>query len=115
VPSALGPPPLPTVAGPAQLARPPARRRLRHPVFGQLFGLSHLRERHRYRPTGTVDEDANPPLTDETKTEVDPNRKTVPPQDTSPLRRPMRDALRATARFYARTVSSAAVRNHRRR
>jgi hypothetical protein len=34
------------------------------------------------RPAGTVDEDANPPLTDGTKTEVDPNPKTVPPQDT---------------------------------
>ena len=34
------------------------------------------------RPAGTVDEDANPPLTDET--EVDRNPKTVPPQDTKP-------------------------------
>ena len=34
------------------------------------------------RPAGTVDEEANPPLTDGTKTEVDPNPKTVPPQDT---------------------------------
>ncbi|MGA7134282.1 MAG: hypothetical protein WBZ15_18400 [Mycobacterium sp.] len=34
------------------------------------------------RPAGTVDEDANPPLTDETKTDVDRNPKTVPPQDT---------------------------------
>jgi hypothetical protein len=33
------------------------------------------------RPEGTVDEDANPPLTDPTKTEVDRNRETVPPQD----------------------------------
>jgi hypothetical protein len=34
------------------------------------------------RPAGTVDEDANPPLTNGTKTEVDSNQKTVPPQDT---------------------------------
>jgi hypothetical protein len=34
------------------------------------------------RPAGTVDEDANPPLTDGTKTEVDRNPATVPPQDT---------------------------------
>jgi hypothetical protein len=34
------------------------------------------------RPEGTVDEDANPPLTDPTKTEVDRNPETNPPQDT---------------------------------
>ena len=34
------------------------------------------------RPEGTVDEDANPPLTDPTKTEVDRNPETIPPQDT---------------------------------
>jgi hypothetical protein len=34
------------------------------------------------RPEGTVDEDANPPLTDPTQTDVDRNPKTVPPQDT---------------------------------
>jgi hypothetical protein len=34
------------------------------------------------RPAGTVDEDANPPLTDGTKTEVGRNPATVPPQDT---------------------------------
>jgi hypothetical protein len=34
------------------------------------------------RPEGTVDEDANPPLTDPTKTEVNRNPDTVPPQDT---------------------------------
>jgi hypothetical protein len=34
------------------------------------------------RPAGTVDEDANPPLTDGTKTEVEGNPATVPPQDT---------------------------------
>jgi hypothetical protein len=35
------------------------------------------------RPEGTVDEDANPPLTDPTKTEVDrSNPETNPPQDT---------------------------------
>jgi hypothetical protein len=33
------------------------------------------------RPEGTVDEDANPPLTNPTETEVDRNRETVPPQD----------------------------------
>jgi hypothetical protein len=36
------------------------------------------------RPAGTVDEDANPPLTDPTETEPDRNQKTVPPQDTKP-------------------------------
>lgn len=36
------------------------------------------------RPEGTVDEDANPPLTDPTKTEVDRNQETVPPQDAKP-------------------------------
>jgi hypothetical protein len=36
------------------------------------------------RPAGTVDEDANPPLTDGTKTEVDRNQKQVPPQDSKP-------------------------------
>ena len=34
------------------------------------------------RPEGTVDEDANPPLADPTKTDVDRNPKTIPPQDT---------------------------------
>jgi hypothetical protein len=34
------------------------------------------------RPEGTVDEDANPPLTDPTKTEVDRNTEQIPPQDT---------------------------------
>jgi hypothetical protein len=34
------------------------------------------------RPEGTVDEDANPPLTDPTKTDVDRNPKTVPPHGT---------------------------------
>ncbi len=34
------------------------------------------------RPAGTVDEDANPPLTDPTKTDVDRNAENVPPQDT---------------------------------
>lgn len=34
------------------------------------------------RPAGTVDEVANLPLTDWTNTEVDPNQKTIPPQDT---------------------------------
>jgi hypothetical protein len=35
------------------------------------------------RPAGTVDEDANPPLTDASKTDVDRNPETVvPPQDT---------------------------------
>jgi hypothetical protein len=34
------------------------------------------------RPAGTVDEDANPPLTDPTKTDPDRNQETVPPQDT---------------------------------
>jgi hypothetical protein len=34
------------------------------------------------RPAGTVDEDANPPLTDPTKADPDRNQETVPPQDT---------------------------------
>lgn len=34
------------------------------------------------RSAGTVDEDANPPLTDGTKTEVDHNPAAIPPQDT---------------------------------
>jgi hypothetical protein len=33
------------------------------------------------RPEGTVDEDANPPLTDPTKVEVDRNPETSSPQD----------------------------------
>ena len=41
----------------------------------------HELSQERNRPEGTVDEDANPPLTDPTKTEVDRNRETVPPQD----------------------------------
>jgi len=36
------------------------------------------------RPAGTVDEDANPPLTDETETEAGRDPKSVPPQDTKP-------------------------------
>ncbi|MDT7761886.1 MAG: hypothetical protein QOI30_953 [Mycobacterium sp.] len=36
------------------------------------------------RPAGTVDEDANPPLTDETKSDVDPNPTTVPPRGPDP-------------------------------
>ena len=35
------------------------------------------------RPEGTVDEDANPPLTDGTETAVDRDQETVPPQDTA--------------------------------
>jgi hypothetical protein len=34
------------------------------------------------RPEGNVDEDANPPLTDPTKTDVDRNQELIPPQDT---------------------------------
>ena len=34
------------------------------------------------RPEGTVDEDANPPLTDPTTADVDRNPKLIPPQDT---------------------------------
>jgi hypothetical protein len=34
------------------------------------------------RPEGTVDEDANPPLTDPTKTKPDRNTEEIPPQDT---------------------------------
>lgn len=34
------------------------------------------------RPEGTVDPDANPPLTDDSSTDVDRKPDTVPPQDT---------------------------------
>ena len=34
------------------------------------------------RPEGNVDEDANPPLTDPTETDVDRDPKLVPPQGT---------------------------------
>lgn len=34
------------------------------------------------RPAGNVDEDANPPLTDPTETDVDRNADLIPPQDT---------------------------------
>jgi hypothetical protein len=34
------------------------------------------------RPAGTVDPDANPPLTDDSSTDVDRKPDTVPPQDT---------------------------------
>ena len=36
------------------------------------------------RPEGNVDEDANPPLTDPTETDVDRNPESVPPQGTEP-------------------------------
>jgi hypothetical protein len=36
------------------------------------------------RPEGNVDQDANPPLTDPTKTDVDRNQELIPPQDTNP-------------------------------
>ncbi|MDT5015236.1 MAG: hypothetical protein QOD39_1396 [Mycobacterium sp.] len=38
------------------------------------------------RPEGTVDEDANPPLTDPTETGVDRDTKTVPPQGSDPTK-----------------------------
>jgi hypothetical protein len=34
------------------------------------------------RPAGTVDEDANPPLTDPTKADPDRDQEKIPPQDT---------------------------------
>jgi hypothetical protein len=34
------------------------------------------------RPAGTVDPDANPPLTDDSATDIDRKPDTVPPQDT---------------------------------
>jgi hypothetical protein len=37
------------------------------------------------RPEGNVDEDANPPLTDPTETDVDRDPKLVPPQGTEPV------------------------------
>jgi hypothetical protein len=39
------------------------------------------------RPEGTVDEDANPPLTDPTRTDVDRDTKTVPPQGADTTKR----------------------------
>ncbi len=42
------------------------------------------------RPAGTVDEDANPPLTDPTTTEVDRNPDVVPPRDTGEGRATLR-------------------------
>jgi hypothetical protein len=36
------------------------------------------------RPEGNVDEDANPPLTDPTKTDVDRDPNLIPPQDAEP-------------------------------
>jgi hypothetical protein len=36
------------------------------------------------RPGGTVDEDANAPLTDPTKTDVDRNPELIPPKGTEP-------------------------------
>jgi hypothetical protein len=36
------------------------------------------------RPAGTVDEDANPPLTDPTQAEVDRDPNTVPPPKSDP-------------------------------
>ena len=36
------------------------------------------------RPEGTVDADANPPLTDPTKTDVDRDPELIPPQGTEP-------------------------------
>jgi hypothetical protein len=52
-------------------------------------GNSHDTEKHGLsesadRPEGNVDEDANPPLTDPTKTDVDRNQDLVPPQGTGP-------------------------------
>lgn len=35
------------------------------------------------RPEGTVDEDANPPLADPAKTDVDRDQALIPPQDSS--------------------------------
>jgi hypothetical protein len=48
--------------------------------------MSNTEQNKTDRPAGTVDEDANPPLTDETKTDVDPNAKTVPPRGADPTK-----------------------------
>ena len=56
-------------------------------------GNSHDTEKHEFsestdRPEGNVDEDANPPLTDPTTTDVDRNQDLVPPQGTEPAAPP---------------------------
>ena len=56
-------------------------------------GNSHDTEKHESsestdRPEGNVDEDANPPLTDPTTTDVDRNQDLVPPQGTEPAAPP---------------------------
>jgi hypothetical protein len=49
------------------------------------------------RPEGTVDEDANPPLTDMTKTDVHRNSETLPPQDTGSAVPPYEGRQRSSA------------------
>ena len=49
------------------------------------------------RPEGTVDEDANAPLTDMTKTDVDRNPATIPPQDTGSAVPPYEGRQRSSA------------------
>jgi hypothetical protein len=48
--------------------------------------MSNTEQNKTDRPAGTVDEDANPPLTDETKTDVDRETKTVPPRGADPTK-----------------------------
>jgi hypothetical protein len=49
------------------------------------------------RPEGTVDEDANAPLTDMTKTDVHRNPETIPPQDTGSAVPPYEGRQRSSA------------------
>jgi hypothetical protein len=49
------------------------------------------------RPEGTVDEDANAPLTDMTKTDLDRNPATIPPQDTGSAVPPYEGRQRSSA------------------
>ncbi|HEY0227896.1 MAG TPA: hypothetical protein VGC05_16240 [Mycobacterium sp.] len=49
------------------------------------------------RPEGTVDEDANPPLTDMTKTDVPRNQEPISPQDTESAVPPYEGRQRSSA------------------
>jgi hypothetical protein len=49
------------------------------------------------RPQGTVDEDANPPMSDMANTDVDRNPATVPPQDTGSAVPPYEGRQRSSA------------------
>jgi hypothetical protein len=49
------------------------------------------------RPEGTVDEDANAPLTDPRNADVDRNKETIPPQDTGSAVPPYEGRQRSSA------------------